>query len=132
MVQSHSKLKIGDNSGVKSVKCIKVLGGNVGFYGKIVVVSVKKISVRSKSKSSQKTKSRLNKGDVVKGLIVSCKKPISRNDGRKVLFSSNIVVLLTDFFKSKKLIGTRVLVPIAKEYRNKKMMKLLSVSSVFL
>jgi ribosomal protein L14 len=128
-MSAHTKFSIVDNSGVRSAKCIKVVNGGVGFYGKIVVVAIKRISVKEKNKALVKSKSRLVKGEVVKGFVIVCKRPMFRPDGRCISFSINGIAILTNYFKSKKLFGTRLFIPVLREYRNMKMLKLITVSS---
>lgn len=112
--------KVSDNSGVKYVKCIKLLGGfkkQSTKLGQRVVVSVSKVkSVRRKYK--------VLKGDILHGIIVSSKKHITRKNGVLMSYKVNSVVLIKD----KKLIGTRILIPLIKEFRYTKYMKLISLS----
>ena len=83
MIFSLSKLKVSDNSGVKYVKCFKVFKTYVGTIGSLIYVSVK----------DAKSKSKLQKGDIVKGIIVRNKKSINRSTGNYFLFDSNEIVL---------------------------------------
>lgn len=122
MIYSGSILNVCDNSGVKWVQCIKVLGVNSKNFGKvgdIVVVSIKKVKFASKIK----------KKEIYKAIIVRMKKKKVREDGSSVSFSKNSVVLLN----SKGVpLGTRIFGPVAKELRIKKNIKLISLCSKIL
>ncbi|QJC36968.1 50S ribosomal protein L14 [Enterobacteriaceae endosymbiont of Donacia vulgaris] len=120
MIQEHTKLNIADNSGAKSVMCIKVLGGSRRRYaniGDVIKITVKDAIPRGKVK----------KGDVLKAVIVRTKKGISRSDGSIIRFDHNACVLLND--TNEQLIGTRIFGPITRELRNEKFMKIISLAS---
>lgn len=130
MLQLQSFLNIRDNTGVRLVKCIKVLGGFKRRYaviGDIVVVSVRAIRVRNKNRF--KSEMKIKKGQVVRALIVQTKKAISRKTGEYVLFSQNTAVLVA---KDNKPMGTRVFSSIPRELRFHKMMKIASLSGGFI
>ena len=119
MIQTQSKLKVADNSGAKSLQCIKVLGGSKRRYasvGDIVVVSVKEAMPNSKVK----------KGDVMRAVIVRTAKEIHRPDGSYIKFDDNSAVLIT---QQKEPIGTRIFGPVARELREKQYMKIISLAS---
>ncbi|QJC36558.1 50S ribosomal protein L14 [Enterobacteriaceae endosymbiont of Donacia simplex] len=119
MIQEHTKLNIADNSGAKSVMCIKVLGGSRRRYaniGDIIKITVKDAIPRGKVK----------KGDVLKAVIVRTKKGIRRSDGSIIRFDHNACVLLND--TNEQLIGTRIFGPITRELRNEKFMKIISLA----
>jgi large subunit ribosomal protein L14 len=104
MIQESSLLNVADNSGVKLVKCIKVLGGSrrrFGGCGDLIVVSVRGIIPKAVANNNSSVK----KGDVFLAVIVRTKSSFRRSDGTVIKFDENAVVLLD---KQQKLIGTRV------------------------
>ncbi len=118
MIQEYSKLKIADNSGVKRVKCIKVLGGTrrkYAYLGDIIVASVIDTIPRCEIK----------KGTVIKAVIVRTKKEQRRKDGTYIRFDDNACVVV-DAAKEPK--GTRIFGPVARELREKKFMKIVSLA----
>jgi large subunit ribosomal protein L14 len=118
MIQVETKLGVADNSGAKSVKCIKVLGGSkrkVASVGDIIVVSVQDAIPQAKVK----------KGDVLKAVIVRTVAYVSRNDGSYVRFDKNEVVLVNE---QGEPIGTRIFGPVLRELRDKKFMKIISLA----
>jgi len=126
MIQRQSLLTILDNSGAKSVQCISILGGfkkKIAYIGDIIVVSVKHLRVKNKSKIKVK------KGEVLKAVIVKTKYGKKNKDGTTLKFSTNSGVLLN---KQQKPIATRVLSSIPKEFRHHKFMKITSLSSAIL
>ena len=91
MIQQQTILKVADNSGAKTVKCIKVLGGfkrKVAFLGDLIIVSIQHL--RNKSRNMSK----VTKGEVYKALIVRTKKKIHKNDGSFYFFFENAVSLI--------------------------------------
>tara|TARA_Y100001960_G_C14175034_1_gene587334 strand:- start:49 stop:417 length:369 start_codon:yes stop_codon:yes gene_type:complete len=118
MIQQETKLKVADNTGAKSILCIKVLGGSGRKYarlGDLIIVTVKKAIPGGVVK----------KGDVSTAVIVRTKKEVRRKDGSYIRFDENAAVLL-DGNKEPK--GTRVFGPVARELREKKYMKILSLA----
>lgn len=118
MIQSTTYLDSADNTGAKSLYCIKVLGGSGRKYarlGDIVVVSVKEAIPSSK----------VDKGAVHKAVIVRTRKEQRRADGSYVRFDNNAAVLIT---KENEPMGTRVFGPIARELRTKGFMKIISLA----
>jgi large subunit ribosomal protein L14 len=118
MIGVESKLQVADNSGAKSVLCIKVLGGSKKRYatiGDVIVVSVQDAIPRGKVK----------KGTVHKALIVRTRKEISRSDGTIIKFDSNAAVLLS---KQLEPIGTRIFGPVTREIRKEPFMKIVSLA----
>ena len=107
MIQMQSMLDVADNSGARSVMCIKVLGGSHRRYasvGDIIVVAVKNVIPSSD----------LKKGAVSKALIVRTKKEIRRADGSYIRFDDNACVLLNN---AGELRGSRIFGPVARELR---------------
>ena len=118
MIQMQSNLEVADNSGAKRVQCIKVLGGSKRRFagvGDIIVVSVKEAAPRG----------RVKKGDVHRAVIVRTAKDIHRPDGSTIRFDSNAAVLISEIGEP---IGTRVFGPVARELREKKFMKIVSLA----
>lgn len=118
MIQMQSMLDVADNSGARSVMCIKVLGGSHRRYagiGDIIKVSVKEAIPRGKVK----------KGDVVDAVIVRTKKGVRRPDGSLIRFDSNAAVLLT---AQHEPIGTRIFGPVTRELRGEQFMKIVSLA----
>jgi len=122
MIFSGTVLNVCDNSGVKWVQCIKILGKRPKAFGKpgdIIVVSIKKT----------KSLSKIKKKDIYKAIIVRVKKKICREDGSSISFSRNSVVLLN---AKGGPIGSRIFGPVARELRVKKNMKLVSLCTKML
>lgn len=118
MIQMRSRLDVADNSGAKSIMCVKVLGGSRRRYatvGDIIVVSIKDASPNSKVK----------KGDVAKAVIVRTKKAVSRGNGSYIRFDTNSAVLIN---AQNEPIGTRVFGPVARELRSKNFLKIISLA----
>ncbi|MDX1949504.1 MAG: 50S ribosomal protein L14 [Rickettsiales bacterium] len=109
MIIQETVLQVADNSGAKSVKCIKVLGSSKKRYarvGDIIVVSVQDAAPRGKVK----------KGSVQRAVVVRTKKETKRNDGTAIRFDTNAAVLVD---KKNDLIGTRVFGPVTRELRGR-------------
>lgn len=118
MIQQESKLSVADNSGAKEVLCIRVLGGTKKRYASIgdqIVVTVKNALPSGNVK----------KGSVIKAVVVRTKKEIRRQDGSYIRFDDNAVVLLN---AAGEMIGTRIFGPVARELRDKKFMKIVSLA----
>ncbi|EKE67337.1 MULTISPECIES: 50S ribosomal protein L14 [Gallaecimonas] len=118
MIQMQSMLDVADNSGARSVMCIKVLGGSHRRYaavGDIIKVTVKEAIPRGKVK----------KGDVVNAVVVRTKKGVRRPDGSLIRFDRNAAVLLN---AKQEPIGTRIFGPVTRELRSEKFMKIISLA----
>ena len=118
MIQQETRLTVADNTGAKEVLCIKVLGGCKKRYarvGDLIVVTIKK-SIPSAN---------LKKGEVHKAVVVRTKKESKRKDGSYIRFDDNAVVIVND---NKEPRGTRVFGPVARELRERKFMKILSLA----
>jgi large subunit ribosomal protein L14 len=114
----QSRLGVADNTGAKSIMCIKVLGGSKRKYasvGDVIVVSVKEAIPKSKVK----------KGDVVKAVVVRTAKEIGRADGSYIRFDTNSAVLIDN---AREPVGTRIFGPVARELRAKRFMKIVSLA----
>jgi large subunit ribosomal protein L14 len=111
-------LEVADNSGAKRLSCILPLGGSTGLkagLGDIITASVKEAAPDSNVK----------KGSVVKCVIVRTRKEVRRKDGSYIRFDENAAVLIND---DNEPIGTRVFGPVARELRDKKFMKIVSLA----
>lgn len=118
MIQMQTRMDVADNSGARSVQCIKVLGGShrkIASIGDVIVVSVKDAIPRGKVK----------KGDVHRAVIVRTAKEVKRQDGTSIRFDRNAAVLIN---KSNEPIGTRIFGPVARELRAKRFMKIVSLA----
>jgi large subunit ribosomal protein L14 len=117
-VQMRTILEVADNSGAKRLACILPIGGSTGLkagLGDIITASVKEASPDSNVK----------KGSVVKCVIVRTRKETRRKDGTYIRFDTNAAVLINDDHEP---IGTRVFGPVARELRDKKFMKIVSLA----
>jgi len=118
MIQVQTYLNVADNSGAKQVMCIRVLGGTHRRYaaiGDTIVVSVKDALPTSAVK----------KGTVLRAVIVRTKKEFGRKDGTYIRFSDNAAVLINDTGEPR---GTRIFGPVARELREKKFMRIVSLA----
>ena len=118
MIQMQTRLDVADNSGARSVQCIKVLGGSkrkVAGVGDIIVVSVKEAIPRG----------RVKKGDIHKAVIVRTAKEIRRTDGSSIRFDRNAAVLIN---AQGEPIGTRIFGPVTRELRARRFMKIISLA----
>lgn len=119
MLQQESRLKVADNTGAKEVLVIRVLGGTKKRYASIgdkIVVTVKQATPNGTVK----------KGQVSRAVVVRAKKEIRRKDGSYIRFDDNACVLLDS--ASGEMKGTRVFGPVARELRDKKFMKIVSLA----
>lgn len=118
MIQPETKLAVADNTGAKQLGTIKVLGGSRRRYarlGDIVVASVKEAAPRGMVK----------KKDVVKAVIVRQRKEYSRKDGSSIRFDENAAVIVNDDGQPR---GTRVFGPVARELRDRKFTRIVSLA----
>jgi large subunit ribosomal protein L14 len=118
MIQMQTVLDVADNSGAKKLLCVKVLGGSrrrFATVGDIVVVSIREALPNAKVK----------KGDVARAVVVRTAKEISRPDGSYIRFDNNSAVLVT---AQNEPVGTRIFGPVARELRNKRFMKIVSLA----
>ncbi|MEX0966470.1 MAG: 50S ribosomal protein L14 [Bacteroidia bacterium] len=118
MIQQESRLKVADNSGAKEVLCIRVLGGSGKRYASVgdkIVVSVK----------SAIPSGGLKKGAVSRAVIVRVRKEVRRQDGSYIRFDENACVLLTQNDEPR---ATRIFGPVARELRDRKFMKIVSLA----
>ena len=118
MIQMQTRVHIADNSGAVRAMCIKVLGGSKRRYaniGDVIKVSIKEAAPRSKVK----------KGDVYDAVVVRTAQGVRRNDGSRIRFDNNAVVLLDPKLEP---IGTRIFGPVTRELRNAQFMKIVSLA----
>jgi len=118
MIQLQTFLNAADNSGARTLQCIKVLGGSKRRYatvGDVIKVSVKDAIPRGKVK----------KGEVYDAVVVRTKHGVRRADGSLIRFDGNAAVLLTTKLEP---IGTRIFGPVARELRARKFMKIVSLA----
>ena len=118
MIQQESMLRIADNSGARRALCIRVLGGSGRRYaglGDVIVVTVKDAIPGGTVK----------KGDVVRAVVVRTAKESRRSDGSYIRFDENAAVLITDAGEPR---ATRIFGPVARELREKRFMKIVSLA----
>ena len=118
MIQQESRLRVADNTGAKEILCIRVLGGSTRRYasvGDIIVATVKDATPGGVVK----------KGDVVKAVVVRTVKEIRRPDGSYIKFDENAAVIIKE---DKNPRGTRIFGPVARELRDKKFTRILSLA----
>jgi len=118
MIQTESRLEVADNTGAKSVLCIKVLGGSKRRYasvGDVIKVSVKEAAPRG----------RVKKGEIYNAVVVRTAKGVRRQDGSHVRFDANAAVLLNNKLEP---IGTRIFGPVTRELRTDRFMKIVSLA----
>ncbi|MBL8498292.1 50S ribosomal protein L14 [Nitrosomonas sp. JL21] len=118
MIQMQSILRVADNTGARSIMCIKVLGGSKRQYahiGDIVKVSIKDAAPRG----------RVKKGEVYNAVVVRTAKGVRRIDGSLIKFDENAAVLLNNKLEP---IGTRIFGPVTRELRNARFMKIVSLA----
>ncbi|MCA9055373.1 MAG: 50S ribosomal protein L14 [Planctomycetaceae bacterium] len=121
MIQMQTLLDVADNSGAKVVRCIHVLGGTkrrTAGLGDIVVVSVQKAIAGAPDL--------VKAGRVTRGVIVRTKKPTRRSDGSYVKFDRNAIVLVDTDGNPR---GTRIFGAVARELRDRRFMKIISLAS---
>ncbi len=118
MIQMQTMLDAADNSGARSLMCIKVLGGSKRRYahvGDVIKVSIKEAIPRGKVK----------KGEMYKAVVVRTKKGVRRPDGSLIRFDGNAAVLLNNQLQP---IGTRIFGPVTRELRDEQFMKIISLA----
>ncbi|HUY15335.1 MAG TPA: 50S ribosomal protein L14 [Terriglobia bacterium] len=118
MIGMRTILRVADNSGARKLSCILPLGGDVGLQaalGDVVTAAVKEAAPGSS----------IPKGSVVKAVIVRMRKEQRRRDGSYIRFDENAAVLINDVGEP---VGTRVFGPVARELREKKFLKIVSLA----
>ncbi|PJZ75955.1 50S ribosomal protein L14 [Leptospira neocaledonica] len=126
MIQQETILQVADNSGVKRVMCIKVLGGSKKRYASVgdeIIVAVKDAQPGYGLKDS--TGKKVHNKAVQRAVVVRTKKEIRRPDGSYIRFDDNAVAIIDDKGNPK---GTRIFGPVARELRDKKYAKIISLA----
>ena len=118
MIQQESMLAVADNSGARRVKCIKVLGGSKRRYARIGDVFVGAVQEATPGGN-------VKKGDIVRCVVVRTVKETRRKDGSDIKFDQNACVLIQ---KDGSPVGTRIFGPVARELRDRKYMKIVSLA----
>ncbi len=118
MIHTYTRLKAADNTGVRQMMCVNVLGGSgkrAAAVGDIIVCSVKKAIPGGAYK----------KGDVVRAVVIRLAAPYRRRDGSFIKFDDNAAVILTERNNPK---GTRIFGPVAREIRDQAFTKIISLA----
>jgi large subunit ribosomal protein L14 len=118
MIQVQTQLNVADNSGAKRVQCIRVLGATrrrYAYIGDVIIVAIKDAIPNAGAK----------KGEVARAVIVRTKKEYGRKDGTYIRFSDNAAVLINETNEPR---GTRIFGPVARELREKKFMRIVSLA----
>lgn len=118
MIQQESQIKVADNSGARSLLCIRVLGGSGRRYariGDVIVATVKEAAPGGAVK----------KGDVVRAVIVRSKTRTRRPDGSYIRFDENAAVVINEQRNPR---GTRIFGPVARELRDQNFMRIISLA----
>ncbi len=118
MIQPQSRLKVADNTGAKEIMCIRILGSGFRRYaalGDVIVASVKEATPGGVVK----------KGQVVRAVIVRTSTNVRRPDGTYIKFDDNAAVILKDATEPQ---GTRIFGPVARELREKRFTKIISLA----
>jgi large subunit ribosomal protein L14 len=119
MIQMQTIIDVADNSGAKTARCIKVLGGTKRRYaglGDVIIASIQKAIPGSQVKP----------GTVVRGVIVRLRQPTRRPDGSYVRFDRNAIVLIDNDGNPR---GTRIFGAVARELRDRRFMKIISLAA---
>jgi large subunit ribosomal protein L14 len=126
MIQVETMLGVADNSGVKNVQCIKILGGTGRRYatvGDIIIVAVKDSHPSYGLKDS--TGKKVHTKSVLRAVVVRTKRAIRRKDGTYIRFDDNAVAIIDNKNEPK---GSRIFGPVARELRDKNFLKIVSLA----
>ena len=118
MLQQESRLKVADNTGARELLVIRVLGGSTRRYaavGDVVIAAVKEATPGGVVK----------KGDVVRAVVVRTVRPVRRKNGAYIRFEENAAVIIKEDLNPR---GTRIFGPVARELREKKFLRILSLA----
>ena len=118
MIQMETMLNVADNSGAKRVKCIKVLGGSKRRYARLADVIM--CAVQEATPGGN-----IKKGDIVRCVVVRTAKETRRKDGSYIKFDQNAAVLINEDGSPR---GTRIFGPVARELRERRYMKIVSLA----
>lgn len=118
MIQQESRVRVADNTGARQVLVIRVLGGSRRRYARIgdIVIGTVKDAVPGGA---------VSKGSVIKGVVVRTRKETRRPDGSYIKFDDNAIVIVDDSGNPK---GTRIFGPVARELRDRKFMRIVSLA----
>jgi len=119
VIQQESRLHVADNSGAREILCIRVLGGTRRRYARVgdtIVATVK----------DAQPNSAVRKGEVVRAVVVRTTKEQQRNDGSSIRFDDNAAVILADEAGNPR--GTRIFGPVARELRDRRYMRIISLA----
>ena len=118
MIQNQTRLRVADNTGARVIQCIRIMGRSrktTAGVGDVIIASVKQAIPNAAVK----------KGDVVRAVVVRTAKEYGRPDGSYIRFDENAAVLIKE---DGEPVGTRVFGPVARELRDKKFMKIVSLA----
>lgn len=118
MIQTTTRLRVADNSGVREIFCIRVMGRGASKYatlGDEIIASTKVVTAQSP----------IPKGEVIRAVVVRCRDRVSRADGTHITFDDNAAVLVDE---NKNPRCTRVFGPVARELRDKQYMRIVSLA----
>jgi large subunit ribosomal protein L14 len=118
MIQQESRLRVADNTGAKTILCIRVMGGSKRKYasvGDVIIATVKSAAPGGAVK----------KGEVVRAVVVRTAKEYLRQDGSHIRFDDNAAVIINAQNAPR---GTRIFGPVARELREKQFMKIISLA----
>jgi large subunit ribosomal protein L14 len=118
MIREYTRLNVADNTGARKAMCFRLLGGTRKKYarvGDVIIVAIKDAIPGGAIKKS----------DICKAVVVRTTKETKRKDGSYIRFSDNAAVIIDDQMEPK---GTRVFGPVARELREKKFMKIISLA----
>ena len=118
MIQTQTRLRVADNSGARSIMCIRVLGGSGRRYasvGDVIVAAVKQAQPGAA----------VRKGDVVRAVVVRTAQGVGRQDGSYIKFDDNAAVLINQQNNPR---GTRIFGPVARELRDKQFTRIVSLA----
>lgn len=118
MIKMQTNLAVADNSGAKSIRCIKVLGGSRRRYASVGDIISASVRVAMPGGG-------VKKGQIVKCVIVRTRKEVRRRDGSYIRFDQNAAVIINE---QREPIGTRIFGPVARELREKRFMKIVSLA----
>jgi len=118
MIKMQTNLVVADNSGAKSVRCIKVLGGSRRRYASVGDIISASVRVAMPAGA-------VKKGQIVKCVVVRTRKEVRRRDGSYIRFDQNAAVIINE---QREPVGTRIFGPVARELREKRFMKIVSLA----
>jgi len=119
VIQTQTRLRVADNTGVQEIYCIRVVGRGgsttYGSLGDVIIASTKQVTPQST----------IAKGSIVRAVIVRCRQTVRRPDGTSIRFDDNAAVIVDQFGAPR---GTRVFGPVARELRDKQYMRIVSLA----